>query len=445
MKEKLVDKIRKKKAHVAVIGLGHVGLPTAAIFADVGYRVTGADINRERVRAVSSGENPIEEPKLSKIIKTTVRRGKLKATTQISQAAKEADVVIICVPTPLTEDKQPDLSYLKEACSDIAKGLSKGKIVIVESTVPPATMEDIVAPILEKESGMKCGSEFWLVYCPERIAPGRALREFVENDRIIGGHNQESTKIAVELFKSVTTGRLLTTNSASAEVAKLAENTFRDVNIAFANELALLCEQAGVDVAEVIELSNTHPRVNIHRPGCGVGGPCLPKDPYLLTQLAKLRGFKPEIMWASRALNDHMSEHTVKMVTMALRKTGKGIVGSRIAILGAAYKGEIGDVRNSPAKKIVCELIKLSASVLVYDPYCTESFSAKRAVDFERAVKGADCIVITTDHKAFRKLNLKKIKALMRENPAIVDGRRIVNPLEARKQGFVYFGVGAKY
>jgi UDP-N-acetyl-D-mannosaminuronic acid dehydrogenase len=442
LKKELVEIINARKARLAVIGLGHVGLPAAVIFADLGFQVIGVDLKREVVEAVSSGKRRIREPGLAELVGKVVRQGRLKVTTGIQQAIREADVVIICVQTPITQDKEPSLTYLAKACEAVAEELSKGKLVVVQSTVPPGTMKNLVARMLEEGSGLKCGEDFWLANCPERIVSGKTIQEFIENARIVGGYNSESAEIAVELFKAVTKGDILTTDCASAEVAKLAENAFRDVNVAFANELALICEQIDIDAMEAIKLANTHPRVNIHKPGCGVGGTCLPKDPYLLLHPVKERGFKSRVIEPSRELNDYMSKHAVGLVAKALKNLGKDVSESKVTVLGAAYKGDVDETRNSPAERIVRELMGLGAEVMVYDPYCEESFGAGRAKDVDEAVTGADCIVIATDHKMFGELKLEKIRALMNEKPAIIDGRRVVGPLEAKKQGFVYIGIG---
>lgn len=444
MKAELIEKIRGRTARLAVIGLGHVGLTTAAMFANAGFQTLGVDMKREIVEMVSSGKSYTREPGLDDLVRKAVKDRRLKATINTVQAMKEADIGIICVQTPITDDKEPNQTYLRKACEAIAQGLSKGKLVVIESTVPPGTTKNLVASIIESGSGLKCGEDFWLVHCPERMAIGKAVQDFVENVRIVGGYNPKSTEVAVELFKRVTNGEILTTNCTSAEIAKVAENTFRDVNIAFANELALICEQLGVNVMEVVRLANTHPRVNIHKPGCGVGGPCITKDSYLLLHPVRERGFKSKLIEPSRELNEYMPDHTVELLIKALKKAGKDVKTSKIVVLGVAYKGEVDDARNSPAERIVRQLIKLGAEIVVYDPYCEESFGTKRAVDIMDAVKRADCIMIVTDHKMFKELKLEKIKALMNENPAIVDGRRMVNPVKAKNQGFIYVGIGSR-
>lgn len=442
MRKGLVDRIRRKTACIAIIGLGRVGLPTAVMFANAGYRVIGTDVRKEVVDSVSSVKSRTKEPRLSKLIKKVVNTGKLKATTNIAQAVRETDIAIICVQTPLTNDGKPNLSYLKDACESVAEGLSKRKLVVIESTVPPGTMRNIVTLILEVESGLKCGKDFWLVYSPERIASGKVIQEFAENARVVGGYDTESAEIAAELLKMVTKGKVLVTDFMTAEVTKLAENTFRDVNIAFANELALICEQVSVDVIDVIRLANTHPRVSVHRPGCGVGGPCITKDPHLLLHPVRNRGFKSRIIEPSRQLNDHMPVHTVELIIDALKKAGKDVRNSRIVILGVAYKGESDDSTGTPAEGIIRKLMGLGAEVVVYDPYCEDSFGARKAGDIQKAVDGADCIVIATDHKAFEELKLERIRALMNKNPVIIDGRRVMDSEETKKQGFNYLGIG---
>jgi len=437
--KKLVKNIQNRNFRLTVLGSGYVGLPTAALFANAGFHVIAIDIKTEVVKAVNSGVSPINELGLNDIVSRNVQAGKLKATLNSSEALNQANAVIISVQTPIDQNKKPTLSFLTEALEEVGETLKKGMLVVISSTVPPGTMLGKVKPKLESLSGLEADTEFYLAYVPERIAPGKALKEFVESLRLIGGIGPNSTKIAAELFKTVCK-KVMETDAATAEVAKLAENTFRDVNIAFANQLALICEEHGVDVAKVIELANTHPRVNIHTPGPGVGGPCLPKDPYLLIHSSKPTDY--DIIKTARQINDYMPKHIVKLILQALKNTGKGIRSSRIAVLGTAYKGGVDDSRYSPAEPIIHELKRLGAKIATYDPYCNESFEAKKANSLHEAVKGADCLIIITDHAEFRNLNLEEIKALTNEKLVIVDGRRIVNPREAEDLGFTYCGVG---
>jgi len=326
-----------------------------------------------------------------------------------------------------------------KALECIGRNLKKGMIVVISSTLPPRTMIEKIKQKLELLSSLRAEADFYLAYVPERIAPGKALKEFVESPRLTGGIGPNSTKIAAELFRTVCK-KVIETDATTAEIAKLAENTFRDVNIAFANQLALICEQHGVDVKNVIELSNTHPRVNIHTPGSGVGGPCLPKDPHLLIYKARLEN--RNIIETARKINEHMPEHIIKLTLKALKEAGRKANGSKITVLGTAYKADIDDSRNSPSKTVIQKLIIQGAKVKTYDPHSNETFGAEKAGALEEAVKGVDCIIIMTDHTELKNLNLKKIKKLMDNKPVIVDGRRIINPSEAKKLGFSYYSIG---
>jgi len=437
--EALVKNIQNKSLRLTVLGSGYVGLPTATLFADAGFHITAVDIKPEVVEAVNSGVSPINEPGLNKLLLVNVQVGRLRATLNSTEALNQADTVIISVQTPIDQNKKQNLSFLMRALEDLGKIMKKGMLVITSSTVPPGTMLEKIKPKLESLSGLEADTEFYLAYVPERMSPGKALKEFVESPRLIGGIGPNSTKIAAELFRTVCK-KVIETDAATAEVAKLAENTFRDVNIAFANQLALMCEQYAVDATTIIELANTHPRVNIHTPGPGVGGPCLPKDPYLL--LHKTQPTKPNIIKTARQINDYMPKHIVKLILQALKNTDKGIKSSRIAILGTAYKGNIDDSRLSPSEPIIHELIRQCAETTVYDPNCNETFGAKKAKSLHEAIKGADCLVLITDHTEFKNINLQEIKTLMNDKPAIIDGRRIINPYEAENLGFVYFGIG---
>ncbi len=442
MKLKLIEKFRKRTAHIAVVGLGRVGLPTSAVFAGAGFNVIGVDVRGDVIQDVSRGRVRANEQGLEELLQRVVNSGRLRASTESVGVVAESDAVVVCVQTPIDDQRRPDLTYLKSACNEVAQGFSEGKLVIIVSTVPPGTMKNVVVKILEDKSGLKCGADFWLVYCPERITPGKILQEFATGDRIVGSFDKDSATVAAELLKTVTSGDLPITDCGSAEVAKLAENTFRDVNIAFANELALICESVGVDVIEAIRLANTHPRVRIHWPGCGVGGPCLTKDPYLLlhSKTSKHVGFG--VVKASRELNDLMPTHTVKLVKAALKEIGKDVSNSRIAVLGVAYKGDTEDATNSPAEKMIHELIDLGATIAVYDPYCEETFGGEKVQNVAEAFIGSDCIVVAADHKMFRKLELKNLKAQMNEKPIIVDGKRVIDPNRAQETGFLYYGVG---
>lgn len=435
----LIEKIQQRSLRLGVLGAGYVGLPTAALFADAGFHVIALDVKLEVVKAVNNGVSSINEPGLGELVSRNVQAGRLKATLNSAETLNQEDAVIISVQTPIGKNKKPNLCFLAKALESVGKNTKKGMLVVISSTVPPRTMLEEVKPSLESLSGLKAENEFYLAYVPERIAPGKALKEFVESPRLVGGVGHNSTQVAAELFRTVCK-KVIETDAATAEVAKLAENTYRDVNIAFANELALLCEQQGVDAIEAIKLANTHPRVNVHSPGPGVGGPCLPKDPYLLLNSSK--PMSHDIIKTARQINNYMPKHIVKLILQALKNTGKNVKNSKIAILGTAYKSDVDDSRLSPSEPIIHELIRLGAETGIYDPHCSASFGAKRANSLHEAIKGADCLVIITDHNEFKNLNLQEIETLINDKPTIIDGRRILNPSEAEALGFLYYGLG---
>ena len=299
-------------------------------------------------------------------------------------------------------------------------------------------MVDLVAPRLELLSKLKAGKDFYLAYVPERIAPGKAIKEFTEGTRLVGGIEENSGQVVGELFRTVCK-KIIETDVTTAEISKLSENTFRDVNIAYANELALICERFGVDVQKVIKLANTHPRVNILMPGPGVGGPCLPKDPFLLIHSLN---FSCSLIRIAREVNDFMPKHMLKLIIKAIKNAKKDIASSNVTILGIAYKPDTQDSRLSPARTIIKNLLNLGSKVIVFDSWCKENFDTERKNSIAEAVKGSDCLVIITKHSEFMNLNLQEIKDLMNSNPSIVDGCRLVDPKLAKKTGFSYYGLG---
>ena len=442
MKDQILSKIQNKSARVVIFGLGQIGLPIATIIAEKGLYVFGVDINSSIVDAISSGNIKTIEDKLKDRAVRVVKTGFLRPTLEGSSAVKKADIIMICVPTPIGEDKNPDLSHINDVCRTISENLRAGTLIIIESSLPPRCTNSLIVSILEEKSLLKCGFDFWLAYCPERLTPENALEEFVENTKIVGGYDVNSTEIASEFFRAVINGRILTTDATTAEVVKLAENTFRDVNIAFANELALICEELGVDVSNVIKLANTHPRVFIHRPGPGVGGQCLPKDPYLLLFPIKSKEFKSRIIEASRSINDNMPLHIINLVLRGLHDVDKSIKSAHIAVLGVTYKPNVKDTRFSPSEVIINKLKALGTIVTVYDPYCKEGFGAIVEDSIQGAIRNADGVLVAVAHKEFKSLNLLQIKEIMRSQPIIIDAPRIINGIQAENCGFKYYGIG---
>jgi len=423
---------------IAVLGMGRIGLPTAATFANAGLDVICVDIDAKKVSAIQDGYSGVKEKGLGDMLRAAISAGRLRIDTEEANAVQESDAVIICVPTPLRNGKL-DSRYLSSALDMTAEGMHRGLLIIIQSTLPPRTTEDFVKPRFERNHFV-VDEDFFLAYVPERLALGNALKEYACNPRIIGGVSPKSTRMAAELYRRISR-EIFETDSTTAELIKLAENTFRDLNIAYANLLALISEKLHVDVAEVVRLANTHPRVNIHKPGPGVGGPCLTKDPYLLLESVKDR-LNVDLIDDARKMNEYMPHHVVRIVRKALRQADKRPDISQIVVLGTAYKGDVDDVRESPAKIIITELLELGCKVTAYDPYTSESFGAKYADNLYRATKDADLILIVTDHSEFKSVNLRKIGKLMRPHPILVDSRRIVSADEAVEAGLEYYGIG---
>lgn len=396
---------------ICVLGLGYIGLPTASILAKQGFKVVGVDVKKDLAKKLKQGQIGTSEPGLEIQVKTAIKSGALHPKTEL----EPAEVFIICVPTPLTDDHKADLSYVKDATESILPYLRKDNLVILESTVPPGTTGEILTPVLET-NGLEAGKDFYLAHCPERVLPGRILKELVENDRIIGGINLRSAQAAKEIYQTFVTGEIYLTDSATAEMTKLVENSFRDVNIAFANELSRICDQLDVDVWEVIESANKHPRVNILSPGPGVGGHCTAVDPWFIVQKAPQ---ETKLIRTSRMINDSMPDCVVEKVEKAIKQAG--IKEPIIACLGIAYKADVDDLRESPALEIVGKLKDKGHSLRVCDPYVKDCIGLDLFA-LEEAISGADCVVLLVNHKNFKKLNPAQLLKEMRGN-IIIDTR----------------------
>jgi UDP-N-acetyl-D-mannosaminuronic acid dehydrogenase len=426
---------------VAVVGAGYVGLPVACMFASRGIATLAVDIDTARVDKINCGISPIEgeEPGLAELISSAVKGGLLTATVDYGGIA-DADAIIVCVDTPIDEaTRMPVLKILRSAASSAGEHMKRGALVSIESTLPPRTMQDVVIPILEQASGMKVGKDFLLVHCPERVMPGRLLRNLAEYDRVLGGYDPASVEAGKELYSIIMGGKLHTADLLHAEISKTLENAYRDVQIAFANEVALACEELGANAFEVRRLVNTCPFRDMHIPGAGVGGHCLPKDSWLFA--SSLHEFKPTIITSSREVNERMPVHMVELVEDALAEAGRKIENSRVAVLGLAFLRDSDDTRHSPALTIIDRLFGKVEDLIVHDPYVAREYRATLLRDLDDAVKDSDCLVIVTDHSCYRNLDLLKLKVEMR-TPAIVDGRNLLAAEDCRAAGFVYRGIG---
>jgi len=478
---------RGQMQQLGVLGLGYIGLPTASLFATHRFRVVGVDVAEEVVARLRNGSVHIDEPDLQTLVQAALRSGNLT----VSEQPEPAEAFIIAVPTPLREAKEAapgieelrswngaaaplelrncvpgmepragmegelgagtggsgklgrwrmkgegkraDLSCVEAAARSIVPHLRKGNLVILESTVPPGTTREVVAPILE-ESGLDVGRDLMLAYCPERVLPGRILYELVENDRVVGGYDRASTERAQALYQTFVKGRIYTTDCTTAEMVKLMENTYRDVNIALANEFALIAEHVGVNVWEAIDLANCHPRVHILRPGPGVGGHCIAVDPWFLVDIAPQY---TALTRQSRWLNDWMPEWVARKVEAVVGDPR----GSLLAVWGLAYKANVGDVSESPALHVIRCLSERGYTVRVYDPHVQTCSSLPLYEDWKATIDGADGLVLLTDHEVFRRLPPADVAACMRQR-ILIDMRHSVDLEDWRAAGFICVRLG---
>ncbi|EKO4739330.1 UDP-N-acetyl-D-mannosamine dehydrogenase [Campylobacter coli] len=397
---------------ICVIGLGYIGLPTAAVFASRKVKVLGVDINQQAVDTINQGKIHIVEPELDILVHAVVKDGYLKAAT----SPDEADAFIIAVPTPFRgDDHEPNLDYIKAASKSVAKVLKKGNLVILESTSPVGATEQMAKWLADERPDLtfphQTGeeSDIKIAHCPERVLPGQVIRELVENDRIIGGMTQQCTEQAVSLYKIFVQGECIKTNARTAEMAKLTENSFRDVNIAFANELSILCDKLDINVWELINLANRHPRVNILQPGCGVGGHCIAVDPWFIVYQ---NPNEAKIIKTAREVNDNKPNFVVQKI----KKKIKDILGPKIACLGLAFKPDIDDLRESPALDIVIKLASENASqILVVEPNIKQlplKLQNKRNIKLvclSQALDEADVVAVLVRHKEFIEVQSDKV------------------------------------
>ena len=430
------------------MGLGRVGLPTAALFAKAGAKVTGVDVMREVVEETNAGKCRLkDEPGLAQIIRETVKAGTLRATLTPEGPVSSADFVVMCVPTPVDETKSPDYSSIDRVSHTVGRFLKRGSVVIVESTVGPGIVEEMVLPILESESGQKGGEDFGLASCPERSDPGNIVKNMSSVPRIVGGYDAVSTALVAALYESAFGVKTIkVSDPKTANAVKLTENLFRDVNIALANEFALLYEKLGVDAIEVINACATKYNFMPHYPGAGVGGPCLPSNSYYLISEGVRAGNIPYIIRLAREINDRMPDHVVELVGEALNEAGKTIRESRIAILGVAYKPNVKDVQLTPVERVFSRLKEMGAQVQLYDPM----FKGERVFGLlvrdklEDAVRNADCIVVGTAHNEFKNLDLRRLSKIAKKGAAFVDARNVVTAAGAVQAGFAFRGVGRR-
>jgi UDP-N-acetyl-D-mannosaminuronic acid dehydrogenase len=448
---------------ITVIGMGYVGIPAAVLLANAGHSVTGIQRRSKRsgwkIDWLNEGRCPIggNEPELPEMLKKVVADGKFRVSDDYS-SIKNAEIILIDVQTPTDENHIPQYESLREVSHQLGKLLLRGQVIIIESTVAPGTSEYLVKPILEQESGLKAGlpDGFGLCFSYERVMVGRLIHNIREYPKIVGGIDKESTRIAMEMYSTIVRGGVHGTNPMTAEVSKTVENAYRDVQIAFSNEVALLCESLGIDVYEVRKFVNglpndpsvphANPVRNMHFPGAGVGGHCLPKDTWLLMhgfkEYAKIRTKYPtSVLTDARYLNDWMPVHMVDLLEEALKESGTTTEGATVGVMGYAFLENSDDPRNTPTVTLLEELDRRRIKYKIHDPYVKEDERYIIMQDLDKALENCDAVIIMTKHDEYKSITPSKLNSFLK-NKVVIDGRNLLNPVEFIAEGFVFKGVG---
>ena len=431
MKERLLEKIAKRDITVGVVGLGYVGLPLAVEKAKAGFKTIGFDVQEEKVKMVNEGHNYIGDV-VNEDLKELVESGMMKATSDFS-FVKDVDFIAICVPTPLDKHQEPDISYVKQSTEAISKHLSRDTMVVLESTTYPGTTEELLLPILEEGSGLKCGEDFYLGFSPERVDPGNLIYKTKNTPKVVGAVGNDATEVISAMYREVLEGEIYEVSSpAIAEMEKILENTYRNINIGLVNELAILCNKMGISLWEVIDAAKTKPYgFQAFYPGPGLGGHCIPLDPYYLTWKAREFGFHTSMIESSMIINDKMPEYTVDRAASVLNEHKKALNGSKVLVLGVAYKNNIDDYRESPALNVIDILKERGTVTDFYDPWIPKY---KRNGEWHEGIseinadiiKGYDLILVATAHDAY------DYEMIRKNAVAIFDTRNAFKDVEER-------------
>jgi len=424
-----------------------MGLPTACLYADAGARVIGVDMNPKIVERVSKGDSPIEEHGLSVILRKAIKANKLTATTNTEEAVTDSDLVFIIVPTMIDRQKRSDYSAVEDACVGIGKGLKNGSLVIFESTCGPGVTERIVKTTIEKYSGLIAGQGFGLAHSPIRAMGGRALQDIQTYAKVVGAFDKKSLEASCAALSVIVKGELIRVRDIkTAELSKLFEAIYRDVNIALANEFALLCEEIGVDYHESMKAANSQPYSHLHSTGTGVGGHCLPVYPYLLTTEAYALDERLRLVLDARKINDLMPRHVAKLASDGLRVCGKSVKRAKAVVLGISYRANVKETRLSPSLELISILKRRGARVSAFDPLFNaseiEALGVASEPTLRKAIEKADCIILATAHDDFKNLDTIDLAAHMSKQGLIIDCTGILDPTSVEKSGLVYRGVG---
>lgn len=438
--------LQMKAPHVSVIGIGRIGLPTALSFADSGLHTTGVDINADLVKMINSGEFPLKDEPGYDVIFERVNNKQFFATTDIKVALEQTDVVLLSLPTPMDSANVPDYTALKSVAKQLHDIMKEGTLVIVESTVEPSFIETELIPVIEGiDQKFTTDKNFLIGVCPETANPGEILKDFKKLPRLVGATSEMTTSIITELYHHVFPVDLLKMpDCKSANAVKLTTNVFRDINIAFINELSLLFEKLGIDTFKVLEAAKTKYNFQIHYPGAGVGGPCLPVNSYQMLNIAKKHTNDFKIVRISRQINEHMPDHVLELIEDGFANAKKSLQGGTVVILGISYKPNVKDIQLSPAEKIIEKLRQRKAIVKAYDPYYKSEkiFDLMIENDLSRAITQADAIVLVTAHDEFQEIEPSFLVSKMKKIPIIIDSRGVIDDRAAKKVGAIFRGLG---
>ena len=422
---------------VTIVGLGYVGLPLACLCAEKGNKIYGFDVDKNKVDLVNRNESPIEDEYVANKLKSL--KSKIHATTEPEECIPNSDVVIVCVPTPVDRNNSPDLTAVMNSVSTISKFIKQGALLVIESTIYPGTIEEVVLPILQKQRFNAHKNDIFVAHCPERIDPGNKKWTIDLLPRVVGGITKEATQKAAEFYRGILSADVLELSSVkAAEATKIMENTFRDVNIAFVNEMAQSFDKAGIDILEVIKGASTKPFAFMpHYPGAGVGGHCISQDPYYMIEKGRQLGFNHEFLKLAREINNNMPHYTIELLENELKKLKKNIKGAKVGVLGLTYKGNVDDIRESPAFEVINVLKTKDAEVFVFDPHVKTGSNVK---DLDELLNKSDYVILVTDHKEFKTMDLEKLKK--HKILVVIDGRNCLDKEKIKSMKILYHGIG---
>ena len=442
--EDVKKSLNLRTLRVCVVGIGRIGLPTALSFAKSGLQTIGVDINENLVSTINSGVFPLkDEPGYEEIFNDVIKNKMFSATTKIEDAIPNSDLILLSLPTPMDKNNVPDYSALRDSASKLSKFLSPNSLIIVESTIEPGFIEDEMVPIISKSDQLKIGENFFIGVCPENANPGEILHDFTNLPRLVGSINKQTTEIITFIYDFVFAVELvIMPDCKTANAVKLTTNVFRDINIAFINELSLMFEKLGIDTLKVLEAAKKKYNFQIHYPGAGVGGPCLPINSYQLLNAARRSGVNLSMIEYSRQINEKMPEHVIKLTLDAFKECKKPIQNNDILILGVSYKPDVKDIQLTPAKHIIKKLQDLGANIHIYDPYFSSSqvFGINVEENLDAVISKVDASIIITAHKEFQNISLPIFNKM--KSPILVDTRGIIDPMDAKQAKLIFRGLG---